>query len=185
MPGGRTHSVHRISVKAHQFTTFGCRQHSFRGSFSFILSLHGVLIPPGLRDPASFVEELPDYDHIIASDALGHSHPVDLDVGCEVLPPLHRGPVDSTIMGDGGGTITAFTTFFSIVSFVANSLYLTSFFLTALFMLLVDVTFTATTTFLQSPPASRRSHARSGFSLAPATRPFASTPRTFSILSRR
>ena len=40
------------------------------------------------------------------------------------------------------------------------------------FILPVDVIFTLTTTFLHSPPDSRRSHTKSCLSFAPATRPF-------------
>ena len=79
--------------------------------------------------------------------------------------------MDRLVVGDDEGHHPALATFFSRVSLVAHSWYFSSFSLNALFESSVDVTFTSTTTFLQSP-ASRRSHTRSGFSLAPGTRPF-------------
>ena len=38
------------------------------------------------RNPASLVKELPDDDHVVAEDILGHSHPINFDVRGEVLP---------------------------------------------------------------------------------------------------
>ena len=70
------------------------------------------------------------------------------------------------------GTITAIATFVSLVSLVVHSRYLSSFSLKALFILSVDVTFTSTTTFFELSPESLLGHTRSGFSLAPLTRPF-------------
>ena len=56
------------------------------------------------------------------------------------------------------GTITAFTTFVSLVSCVAHSRYLSSFSLKASFILSVDVTFTSTTTFRQASSVSSQPH---------------------------
>ena len=106
-----------------------------------------MLFPPNIGDPAALIEELPDDDNIVPQDALGHPHPVDLDVQGEVLPSSDRVPMDGPIVGDDEGHINTWTTFFSRVSLVVHSRFLSSFSLKASFILSVDVTFTTKTTF--------------------------------------
>ena len=107
-----------------------------------------VLLPPGLRDPTPFVEEFAHNHHIVADDVLGHSYPVDSDVGCDVFPPFDRLLVDAPSWEMMRGTITAFQTFFSRVSCTFHVLYVSSFSLNALAISSDDVTLTSTTTFL-------------------------------------
>ena len=141
------------------------------GLIRIILKSIRVLSPPCLGDPASFIEDFSDYQHVVPEHALCHSDPVDLDVGAKSFHRLTESLWTAPSWEMTRGTITALATFFSRVSRVAHSRYFSSFSLKDSFSLSVDVIFTSTTTFFHSPTESRRSHTRSGFNLAPATRP--------------
>ena len=163
-----THGALMTRFQTQSFPSFLGRSDSLCGS-SVICRLFRMSFPPRLGDPAPFVEESPDNDHIEVEDTPGHPDPVNFDVGGEVLPSSDSVLVDRPVVGDDLGTITPFATFFSLVSVVVHCLYLSSISLNALFKSSVDVTFTSTTTFRHSSPGSLLNHTRSGFSFAPAT----------------
>ena len=68
-------------VEVQQVPSLFCCLDAFLGSLMFSIKFLGVFSPPDLGDPASFVEELPDDDHDVAEDVLGHPNSVDVDVG--------------------------------------------------------------------------------------------------------
>ena len=142
-----THNTLGTWFQVESLSSFFGGGSSFSGSFGFIFDLFGVLSPPGLRDPASLVEEPPNDDNVVAQDVLGHPHLVDSDVGSGVFHRQTVSRLTATSLEMMRGTITAITTFFSLVSLVAHSRYFSSFSLKASFSLSVDVIFTSTTTF--------------------------------------
>ena len=142
-----TYSALRVMAKIQLFSSlFGCGNSQW-STFKFIFQFLWVLLLPCFRHPASLVEESPDNRHIVSQDALGHSHSVERGVWSEVLPSPDRVLVDGPSWDMMRGTITTFETFFSQVSRVAHSRYLSSFSRKASFSLSVNVTFTSTTTF--------------------------------------
>ena len=181
--GPHTHSALRILVKMYKFSSFFSGRNSLGGPIISVLTVLWMVFSPGFRDPAPLVEELPHDDDVVAYHALGHSHPVDFDVWCKVLPSFDCVSIDCHIVGDDEGHHHCLSHLFSLVSLVAHSRYFSSFSLKALLILSVDVIFTSTTTFFHSPPDTRRSHTRSGFSLAPVSRPlsFHSSDRHCSV----
>ena len=77
-----THSAQMVMVKSTAFFVL-----LLLSLFLVGLQLPLLQTPQGApsstpRDPATLIEEPPDYHNIVAKDALGHSHPVDYDVGC-------------------------------------------------------------------------------------------------------
>ena len=82
---------------------------------------------PRLGDPATIVEEPPDIDHIVPQHLLCHSDLVATMSGAKSFHHLMVSLWNVPSWEMMRGTITALTTLFSIVSFVAHTLYLSPF----------------------------------------------------------
>ena len=174
MPEGRTHAALSNSVKVESFSSLFIRQESFRRAILFICQFVLVRFPPGLRYPASFIEEFPNGDNVVAGTFRVIRTQTTL-ISLEKSFHVSTLSLWTALMGNDQGHNHHIFHVSSRVSCVATR-YLSSFSLKASFILSVGVTFISTTAFHHWSSESRCSHTRSGFIFAPGKRTFSFHP---------